>query len=61
MPKSASIIDAITQKNVIASLAVQFKAGKMNRGIYLNVINSISDLNQMRDTTLQITNIGKVK
>ena len=29
----------------------------MNRGIYLNVINPISDFKQMRDTALQITNI----
>jgi hypothetical protein len=32
-------------------------AAKMNRGIYLNVINPISDFKQMRDTALQITNI----
>ena len=29
----------------------------MNRGIYLNVINPISDRKQMEDTAFQITNI----
>ena len=32
-------------------------AAKMNRGIYLNVINPLSDLEQMEETALQITNI----
>ena len=32
-------------------------AAKMNRGIYLNVINPISDFKQMRDTAMQITSI----
>ena len=32
-------------------------AAKMNRGIYLNVINPISDFKQMKDTAMQITNI----
>ena len=32
-------------------------AAKMNRGIYLNVINPISDYRQMTDTALKITNI----
>ena len=32
-------------------------AAKMNRGIYLNVINPISDFKQMRKTAFQITNI----
>ena len=32
-------------------------AAKMNRGIYLNVINPISDYTQMKDTALQITNV----
>lgn len=29
----------------------------MNRGIYLNAINPISDFSQMKDTALQITNV----
>ena len=32
-------------------------AAKMNRGIYLNVINPISDFTQMKDTALQIANV----
>ena len=32
-------------------------AAKMNRGIYLNVINPISDMKQMYETALQISNI----
>ena len=32
-------------------------AAKMNRGIYLNVINPISDFKQMKETALQITSI----
>ena len=32
-------------------------AAKMNRGIYLNVINPLSDYSQMTDTALKITNI----
>ena len=32
-------------------------AAKMNRGIYLNVLNPISDLNQMKETAFQISNV----
>ena len=32
-------------------------AAKMNRGIYLNVINPTSDLEQMKNTALQIANV----
>ncbi len=32
-------------------------AAKMNRGIFLNVINPISDFKQMKDTAMQITKI----
>lgn len=32
-------------------------AAKMNRGIYLNVLNPLSDIHQMKETALQITNI----
>ena len=35
----------------------QLDAAKMNRGIYLNVINPISDFVQMKETAFQITNI----
>ena len=35
----------------------QLDAAKMNRGIFLNVLNPISSFNQMKETAFQITNI----
>ena len=49
-----------SKENKLAFVAIsnwKLDAAKMNRGIYLNVLNPISDINQMKETAFQIANV----